>query len=93
MAGVIFIAVAGIFVIGVVSGIIVVVSYGIHHEEARFRKMRRFQEEHGLWDEEEHFLAEDAPDGASWAARRLNGLYVRHMRSPERRDAGQDIPV
>jgi hypothetical protein len=82
MLGVILIAVGGIFAIGVVVGVIVAVSHGIHREEQHFQEERRFQEEQGLWGVPgvpDHFLTEAAPDGVSWAARRLNGLFVRHL--------------
>jgi hypothetical protein len=91
MVGIITVAAAGIFVIGVAVGIVLIVSYGIRREERRFQRIRRFQEEHGLWGRpgaQEHFLPEEAPDGMTWAARRLNGLHVRHRPAPVRRDAG-----
>ena len=91
MVEIVITASAGIFVIGIVIGIVLVVSYGIRREERRFRRLRRFQQEHGLRDRPgapEHFLPEEAPDGMTWAARRLNGLHVRHRPAPTRRDAG-----
>jgi hypothetical protein len=78
MSGIIFIAAAGIFVIGVGVGIILMVSHGIHREQRRFDEDRRYREEHGIWTGAGYFLPE-APDGVSNAARRLNGLYVRHF--------------
>jgi hypothetical protein len=81
MSGIIFIAAAGIFVIGIGVGIILMVSHGIHREQRRFDEDRRYREERGIWtgaDSAEYFLPE-APDGVSNAARRLNGLYVRHF--------------
>ncbi len=57
------------------------VSHGIHREQRRFDEARRYREEQGIWDASdapEYFLS-DAPDGVSYAARRLNGLYVRHL--------------
>ena len=87
------IVIAGIFVIGLAAGIVAVASYGIRHEQRRFRSMRRFEEEHGVADARQRFLGEEAPDGVSWAARRLNGLYVRDSRSPELHDADQEMPV
>lgn len=85
-----FIAAAGIFAIGIVVGIVAVVSHGIHREEKRFR------EGHGIWagpDTPEHFLAEEAPDGVSLAVRRLNGLYVRHLPSSIDHDADLGVRV
>jgi hypothetical protein len=81
MSGIIVIAAAGIFVIGVGVGIVLMVSHGIHREQRRFEEARRYREEHGIWDATdapEYFLTE-APDGVSHAARRLNGLYVRRL--------------
>src|SRR5215831_19350558 len=79
---ILLIAATGIFAIGIVVGIIMVVSHGIRQEERRFQEWRRFQEEHGIWDSPDaptHFLAEEVSDRFSLAARRLNGLYVRHV--------------
>jgi hypothetical protein len=76
MSGIIVIAAAGIFVIGVGVGIVLMVSHGIHREQRRLDEARRYREERGIWDAPEYFLR-DAPDGVSYAARRLNGLYVR----------------
>lgn len=81
MSGIIFIAAAGIFVIGVGVGIVLMVSHGIRREQRRLDEARRYREEHGIWetsDAPEYFLR-DAPDGLSYAARRLNGLYVRRL--------------
>jgi hypothetical protein len=81
MSEIIFIAAAGIFVIGVGVGVVLMVSHGIHREQRRFDEERRPREEHGIWhdpDAPDYFLPE-APDGVSHAARRLNGLYVRHL--------------
>jgi hypothetical protein len=93
MSGIIFIAAAGIFVIGVVVGIVLMVSHGIHREQHRLNQARRYREEHGIWDAvdaPEYFLS-DAPDGVSHAARRLNGLYVRHL--PVVRDYDAELAV
>jgi hypothetical protein len=90
MIGMAFIAAAGIFAVGIVVGIILVVSHGIRQEEARFQEMRRFQEEHGIWDSLEgpgHYLPEQTSGGTSLVARRLNGLYVHHLPTPSRQDA------
>jgi len=80
MATIVLIAAIGIFTIGVVVGIIGMVSHGIHRERQRYEETRRYRDEHGLWDDhqaQEYFLSDEAPDGVSLAARRLNGLYVR----------------
>ena len=90
MIGMAFIAAIGIFAVGIVVGIIVVVSHGIRQEEARFKEWRRFQEEHGIWDSPQgpdHYLPEQVSGRASMAARRLNGLYVRHLPTSSRQDA------
>ena len=90
MIGMAFIAAAGIFVVGIVVGIIVVVSHGIRQEEQRFKEWRRFQEEHGIWDSPDgpdHYLPEQVSGGTSLVARRLNGLYVRHLPTRSRQDA------
>jgi len=81
MSGIIFIAAAGIFAIGVGVGIVFMVSHGIHREQRRFDEARRYREEHGIWDASEapEYFLSDAPDGVSYAARRLNGLYVRDV--------------
>jgi hypothetical protein len=95
MLGIAFIAAAGIFITGIVVGVIVVVSHGIHREEKHFQEERRFREEHGIWagpQAPEYFLGEHAPDGVSTAARRLNGLYVRHLPAV-RREAELGLPV
>ncbi len=81
MSGIIVIAAAGIFVIGVGVGIVLMVSHGIRREQQHLDEARRYREEHGIWDASdapEYFLS-DAPDGVSYAARRLNGLYVRRL--------------
>jgi len=86
----------GIFAVGIVVGIITVVSHGIRQEERRFLEMRRFHEEHGIWDSPDatsHFLAEEASDRVSLAARRLNGLYVRHVPAVSRQDAELGVRV
>ncbi len=94
MAGIVGIAAAGIFAIGIMAGIIAVVSHGIHREHKLFRQERRFRKEHGLWagpDAVEYFLAEQAPDGVTWAARRVNGLHVRHLTSAIGHGADLDV--
>jgi hypothetical protein len=76
MAAIVLVAAAGVFVLGVVAGIVAVVSYGIHREQKRLRG------EQDIWagpDAPEYFLTEKAPDAVSGAARRLNGLYVHHL--------------
>ena len=78
MSGIIFIAAAGIFAIGVGVGIVLMVSHGIHREQRRFDEARRYREEQGIWDASEapEYFLSDAPDGVSNAARRLNGGLV-----------------
>lgn len=80
MAAIALIAAIGIFAVGIVVGIIAMVTHGIHRERRRYEEMRRYRDEHGLWDAPdapEYFLTDEAPDGVSMAARRFNGLYVR----------------
>ena len=75
------IAILGVFVIGAVVGVIVLVSIGIRREERRYRRERRFREEHGIWGSPKlpiHHLAEHPHDAVSSVSRTLNGLYVRH---------------
>jgi hypothetical protein len=75
MAAIVLVAAAGTFVLGVVAGIVAVVSYGIHREQKRLR------DEQDIWagPDAESFLAEQAPDVVSGTARWLNGLYVHHL--------------
>ncbi|MGA8428103.1 MAG: hypothetical protein WB801_11060 [Candidatus Dormiibacterota bacterium] len=77
MAAIALIAAIGIFAVGIVVGIIAMVTHGIHRERRRYQEIRRYRDEHGLWDDPEYFLTDEAPDGVSLAARRFNGLYVR----------------
>lgn len=75
MTAIVLVAAAGMFVLGVVAGVVAVVSYGIHREQRRFRG----EQDIGAGpDARGSFLAEQAPDVVSRTARRLNGLYVRH---------------
>ncbi len=94
--GIMLIAAAGIFAIGIMVGIVAVVSHGIHREDKRFQQERRFRKKHGIWagpDAPEHFIAEEAPDGVSLVARRLNGLHVRRLPSSSRHDADLGVRV
>ena len=94
MVGTVFIAAVGIFVIGVVTGIVVLVSVGIHREEQRFLEERRFLEANGILGNPrapDHFMTEQAPDGISSVGRSLNGIYVRHLFPRTHRDAGQNL--
>ena len=76
MEAIVLVAAAGMFVLGVVAGVVAVVSYGIHREQKRFRD----EQDIGAGpDAPESFLAERAPDVVSGAARLLNGLYVHHL--------------
>jgi hypothetical protein len=87
MAGIALTAI-GIFTVGVVVGVIAMVTHGINRERRRFEKLRRYREEHGIWDDQNapgYFLPDEATDGVSLAARRFNGLYVR--RPADRYDA------
>ena len=80
MATIALIAAIGIFVVGVVVGIVAMVTNGIHRERRRYEEARRYRGEHGIWadpEAPEYFLSDEAPDGVSLAARRFNGLYVR----------------
>lgn len=90
MASIALIAGIGIFVVGVVVGVIAMVTRGIHREQQRYQETRRYRDEQGLWDDPEapeYFLTEQAPDGVSLMARSFNGLYVRRP-SIRRFDAG-----
>ena len=80
MASIALIAGIGIFVVGVVVGIVAMVTRGIHREQQRYEEARRYRDEHGFRDDPEapeYFLTEEAPDGVSSMARSFNGLYVR----------------
>jgi hypothetical protein len=88
------ITILGIFVIGATVGIVAVVSLGIRREEQRFRRERRFREEHGIWGSPQlptHYLAELPDNAVSSVSRSLNGLFVRHLPAdlPARADLGQ----
>ena len=94
MLGIAFIAALGIFVVGIVSGIVVLVSIGIRREERRFQEQRRFQEEHGIWgspDGLDHYITENAADAVSSVGRSVNGLYVRHLPARVQRDLSQGV--
>jgi ammonia channel protein AmtB len=94
MVGIAFTAAVGIFVIGIVTGIVALVSVGIRREEQRFREERRFLEEHGIWGTPGAagpFMTEQPHDAVSSVGRSLNGLYVRHLFPGTRRDVGQDL--
>ena len=83
-----FIVAVGIFMIGIVTGIVVLVSVGIRREE------RRFQEEHGIWgspDGLDHYITENAADAVSSVGRSVNGLYVRHLPARVQRDLSQGV--
>jgi len=89
MAGIALIAAIGIFAVGVVVGIIAMVTHGIHREQRRYEEARRYREEYGNWGGPSphwHFLPDQAPDGVSLVARSFNGLYVRRP-SARQRDA------
>ena len=94
MLAIAFIAALGIFVVGIVSGIVVLVSIGIRREERRFQEQRRFQEEHGIWgspDGLDHYITENAADAVSSVGRSVNGLYVRHLPARVQRDLSQGV--
>ena len=80
MASILLIAALGIFAVGMVVGIIFMGARGIRREQMHYREARRARAEQGAWDDlgaREYFLPEEAPDGASSAARRLQGVYIR----------------
>lgn len=80
MASIALIAAIGIFAVGVVVGVVAMVTHGIHREQRRYEEARRYRQEHGIWDDpdaREIFLSDEAPDGVSMMARGFNGLYVR----------------
>jgi hypothetical protein len=98
MPGMVVIAAAGIFAMGIAVGIVAVVSHGIRREQKHFRQGRLGQRrygrgEHDIPAEPEYFLAMEAPDVVSRAARRLNGLYIRHLPAATRDDANTDLGV
>ena len=90
MTGLILITAAGALAVGITVGIVFMTTRGIKREQKRYEEARRFREEHGIWDDTDtrgHFLLAEAPDGLSFAARRLNGLYVRRIPHVPRHDA------
>ena len=90
MAEIVLIAAIGIFVVGVVVGIICMVCGGIRREQRRYQEGRRFRQEHGIWDDPDapgHFLPDEAPDGVSMIARGVNGLYIRRLSTAHPYDA------
>jgi hypothetical protein len=94
MVGNVLVAAVGIFVIGIVTGIVILVSIGIRREERQFQEERRFLQENGIWgspNAPDHYLLEQAPDGISSVSRALNGLHVRHLPARARRDMRQGI--
>ena len=90
MAGLILITAAGALAVGIIVGVIIMTTRGIKREQKLYEEARRFREEHGVWDDPDargYFLPDEAPDGLSFAARRLNGLYVRRFPNVHRHDA------
>lgn len=80
MASIALITGIGIFAVGVVVGVIAMVTRGIRREQRRYEETRRYRAEYGIWDDptaREYFLTDEAPDGVSLMARGFNGLYVR----------------
>jgi hypothetical protein len=76
------IAILGVFAVGVIVGVIILVSVGIRREERRYLRQRRSREENGIGgspDQPLHYLTEQPPDAVSSVSRSLNGLYVRHL--------------
>jgi len=88
-------AAIGIFLIGIVVGIIYVDCRAIRREQRRYQQARRFREEHGIWHDPDapghHFLPDEAPDGVSHMFRGVNGLYVRHL--PTVRSHDEELAV
>jgi hypothetical protein len=89
MTGLILITAAGALAVGIIVGIIFMTTRGIKREQKRYEEARRFREEQGIWDDPDargYFLPDEAPDGVSFAARRVNGLYVRRLPTVRRYD-------
>jgi hypothetical protein len=96
MPGIVFIAAAGVFAMGIAVGIVAVVSYGIRREQKRFRRERHCRDEHAGpdWpDWPEYFLTMEGLDAVSRGARRLNGLHIRREPAPARDDADTNLGV
>jgi hypothetical protein len=94
MVGNVLIAATGIFLIGIVAGIVILVSIGVRREERQFLQERRFLEEHGIWDSPNapgHYLLDQAPDGISSVSRSLSDLHVRHLPARARRDVSESL--
>ena len=94
MSGIVLIAAAGVFAMGIAVGIVAVVSYGIRREQTRFRRERQYRDEHGIpvgpeWPE--YFLTVEGLDAVSRGARWLNGLYIRRLPAATRDDAHSDF--
>jgi hypothetical protein len=83
LAATAFIIAAGIFIMGAVLGLVIVVSIGIRHEEFLFREDRRYREEEGTWpgpDEPKEFFSAVPPGLVCHGARALTGLWIRRRR-------------
>jgi hypothetical protein len=98
MPGIVFIAAAGVFAMGIAVGIVAVVSYGIRREQKRFRQERHYRDEHGIpagpeWPE--YFLTVEGLDAVSRGARWLNGLHIRrqHAATPDAPHTDLGVPV
>jgi len=96
MPGIVFIAAAMVFAMGITVGIVAVVAYGIRREQKRFRQERRYRDKHGIPagpDWPEYFLTVEGLDAVSRGARVLNGLYIRRLPAAPRDDADTDLGV
>jgi hypothetical protein len=74
---------AGLFAIGAVVGVIIIVAIGIKSEERAFREWRRSRQEQGTWEGPEapdHFFPAAPPGPLSHGARALTRLRARRYR-------------
>ena len=78
---------------GIAVGIVAVVSIGVKREERRFRALQRLREERFFRTGEidPAYLPQDAPDGLTWGARRMTGVWVRRQPTVAAQAADEDL--
>jgi hypothetical protein len=95
MANLLMIIAAGVFGAGIVVGVVVAVSAGIRREERRFLEVQRLREERFFrtGEIEPGYLPEAPPDGLTWGARRMTGLWIRRRPTTPSPTAGEDLLI
>lgn len=86
MATNIAIAAVGVFLLGAVAGVILIVTIGIRREERHFQEWRRYRQLQGTWwgpSGPQHFMPEVPPDRVTHGARALTRLFVRREPIPD----------